>query len=233
MPICSNCGVEIENEYEHCPLCGVLLTGETDEEPPLGGEYSEVIEQHDEKVRLLFRDIFTFIALAGAVVVFAVDFAYGMNISWARYPLASIAFLWLAVFLISALKRRVYLLVLCETAATALFLYLVDLFSAASAWFLPLALPLTLAAGALVTVTIAVIRRFDLSALGGISAGLISAGLYTVCAELLINAYLGRPLQPSWSLITAAAVIPIIAFLIHFVKRLERRGSNLEKYLHV
>jgi hypothetical protein len=82
-------------------------------------------------------------------------------------------------------------------------------------------------------VSAAVIRRFRLSALGGISAGLISAGLYTVCAELVINAYLGGSLQPSWSLITAAAVIPIIAFLINFEKRLERRGSDLQKYFHV
>jgi hypothetical protein len=233
MPMCSNCGVEIENDYERCPLCGTSLSGEAGAEPAGGGEYSEVIEQHDRRVRLLFREIFGFIGLAGAVVVFAVDFAYGMDISWARYPLASIAFLWLAMFLIAVLKGRIYLIVLCETAATAAFLLLLDLFSAGGGWFLPLALPLTLAAGGLVLVSAAVIRRFRLSALGGISAGLISAGLYTVCAELVINAYLGGQLQPSWSFITAAAVIPIIAFLINFEKRLERRGSDLQKYFHV
>lgn len=233
MPICPNCGVEIENDYERCPLCGTSLSGEAEGETAAGGAYSEAIEQHNEKVRLLFREIFGFIALAAAVVVFAVDFAYGMDLSWARYPLASIAFLWLAVFLTGALKHRVYLLVLGDTAAAAGFLFLLQLFSAGGSWFLPLALPMTLAAGAVVLVSAAVIRRFRLSALGAISAGLISAGLYTVCAELVIDAYLGRPLAPSWSLITAAAVIPIIAFLINFEKRLQRRGSDLQKYFHV
>ena len=116
---------------------------------------------------------------------------------------------------------------------TAGLLYLLDLFTSSAAWFLPFALPLTLALGALVLAAAVVIRRFRLSILGGISAGLIAAGLYTICVELILNGYLGLPLQPSWSLITAAAVIPIIAFFVYFERRLKKQGSDLEKYFHV
>jgi hypothetical protein len=271
MPICPQCGVEIEEDEARCPLCGsepeersVEAENETArssesrdgsgkagrgarsaagaEELPLeGGSIArhdrKVIEEHEAKLRLLLRDVFGFLALAGALVVFAVDFAYGTDITWSRFPLLALGYLVVVLYMPLYLPRlpggKTYPLIIGETAATGLFLSLLNRFTAGPDWFLPLALPLTLLSGVLVLAVTTVIRRFRLSALGGISTALVAAGLFTVATELVLDSYLGAPPAPSWSLITAAAVIPIILFLINFERRLRRRGSDLKKYFHV
>ena len=238
MPICKNCGVEVESNYHLCPLCGAELGPEAAGSETAGSELESVenhaaIEAHDEKVRILFQEVFGFISLAAAVVVFATDFAYGMEISWSRIPLISIGYIWLSIFMIPRLKRIPYLLPVAELLTTALFLYALDLFTGGRNWFWELALPIVAAFGLLLLLTVFIIRVFKLSVLGGLAAGLISAGLFTLCLEAILNSFLHEQIWVSWSLVTAASVIPIIAFLVSFEKRLKKRGSNLQKHFHV
>lgn len=269
MPICSHCGVEIEEGHEKCPLCGTPLSGEVeaqweedeDSEPrarqsetaqgpgrdhtpesPEGSYSAErreaLIEEHDEKVRLLFREVFGFIALAAAVVVAAVDFAFGMDIDWSRYPLASLGYAWLIVFIVRPLrslhiKNRAFLILAVQTGITLVFLYLLDTFTSGRPWFTGLALPLTMLLAVLAVLSILVIRHFGLKALGGISTALVAAGVFTLGTELILRVFQNKEVLVSWSIIPATAVIPIIAFLVFFEKRLKKRGSNLSKYFHV
>jgi len=243
MPICKNCGVEVESNYRTCPLCGAELGAATARSETARADPETVglkeaaqhtaIEAHDEKVRLLFQEVFGFIALAAAVVVFATDFAYGMKITWSRIPLISIGYIWLSIFMIPRLKRIPYLLPVAELLTTALFLYALNLFTGGRNWFWELALPIVAALGILMLLTVFIIRVFKLSVLGGLAVSLISAGLFTLCLEAILNSFLHERIWVSWSLVTAASVIPIIAFLVSFEKRLKKRGSNLQKHFHV
>jgi hypothetical protein len=245
--MCRNCGVEIEEEYSYCPLCGLSLK-ETDGLQPYGeslqidteeegtgtyAEYHSVIERHEERLRILLQYIWSFTAVTALIVVFAVDFSFDMEISWARFPLLSIAYLWLFTFEISKLKRRAYLLLTALLLTTAVFLMGMDSFTPGPTWFLPLALPLLGILAVATAVVVALIRLFGLSILGGLSAALAAAGLAIVGTEAILDLFLEKPLRITWSLIPAAAVLPIIAFLFSFEKRLKRRGSDLDKFFHV
>lgn len=236
MPICKHCGVQIESDYTHCPLCGAVVdeggSADTIDEGEL--EKNEaVIEAHEAKVRVLFQEVFGFVSLAGAVVVFATDFAYGMDITWSRIPLISIGYLWLSIFMIPRLKRVLPVLVLGEVLLAAVFLYALDLFTPGTSWFWGLAFPLVAAFGILMLASILIIRRFKLSVLGGLAAALISAGVFTLCIEGSLQLFFHGELRFSWSIITSASVVPLIAFLVNFDKRLKKRGSNLKKHFHV
>ncbi len=234
MPICADCGVEIEEGHEYCPLCGASLSEEARERrKEEGGDYSSALQRHEEKVGILFREIFGFIVLAAGLLVLAVDLSYGTEIGWSRYPLVSLAYVWFSIVIIASFKRRVFLLVASETGLSLLFLLLLDIFTEGRPWFAGLALPLTLLLSGLSSVTIVIIRRLKLSIFGGISASLIGAGLFTLCTEIVLRNFLHESIYVSWSLIPAAAAISIILFLFLFEKRLKKRGSDLDKYFHV
>jgi len=196
-------------------------------------ESHAAIEAHDAKVRLLFHEVVGFIALAGAVVVLATDLAYGMNISWSRIPLASIGYAWLSIFLIPRLTRTPYLLVAAESILLAGYLFALDSFTRGPSWFWGIAFPLVVSLTVLVVLGIAVIRVFKLSVLGGLAVALVQLGLATLCIEGILQLYLHDSLSFSWSMVTAAAVIPLISFLVSFDRRLKRQGSNLKKHFHV
>ena len=197
MPICRNCGVEIEEEHNYCPLCGLSLK-ETDGLQPYGesleidteeegtgnhARYHSVIERHEERRRILLQYIWSFTAVTALIVVFAVDFSFDMEISWARFPLLSIAFLWLLTFEITKFRRRAYLLLSALLFTTAVFLLGMDSLTPGPPWFLPLALPMLGILAVATAGVITLIRLFGLSILGGLSVALAAAGLAIVGTE--------------------------------------------------
>lgn len=198
--------------------------------PPSGNEGDA---EREERVRILFGEVISFIALAGAVVVFAVDYAYGMRISWSRFPLISIAFFWLLVSIPYWLRGQGYLIVFLETIDMIAFLYLLDLFTPSVSWFTGLALPIAAGLGVISMLAMGCIRLFRLSVLGSVSTVLVALGLYILWLEWVINYYVYDHAYVSWSLVAAAAAVPIILFLITFNSRLKRQGSNLKKHFHV
>ena len=62
---------------------------------------------------------------------------------------------------------------------------------------------------------------------------LLCVALFVLSLELLLHNYQGHSPSVSWSLITSAAAIPFVLFLLSLEKKLKRGGSNLEKYFHV
>lgn len=241
MPICPECGVFIENDQRRCPLCGTFLAAADKEKhaekAPVSREESVeeagIETEREEKVRLLFGEINGFIALAGALVVFAVDYAYGMAITWSRYPLTAIAFAWLLLNIPVWLRRRGYLIVGAETINLVLFLYLLNLYTGNSVWFTGLGLPIAAGLGVGILLAMGCIRLFRPSVLGSISVVLLILGVYLLWLEMVINQYLQGATYVSWSLIAASSVIPIIIFFFFFDVRLKRHGSNLKKHFHV
>jgi len=236
MPICRECGVQIENSSSVCPLCGCSLTPEAVDggssnlapDVPAGS----VGPKNSRAVRL-FREVFSFVISASILVVFVTDFAYGMDLSWSLIPITSIVYLWLAVFPLTIFLHRAFLLTAFEFVNTGLFLFLLCYFAGGSDWFSELALPLLIVLAILVLLTSAFIRFLKLSILGRLSAGFVSSALFTLCIDLTLNLHSRNKPGLSWSLVAASAVIPIIIFLFGFEKRLKKRGSSLKKYFFV
>jgi len=152
MPVCRNCRVQLDEGLVRCPLCqALLLEGKVEKEggaptPPSAGRISGGRSAPLTRRRLW--EIVSLFAGTGAAVVLVADFAYSMSVTWARYPLVSIAFLWAAASLLLFLRGRRPLLLLSGTAALAAFLLALDLLMPGRPWSLALALPLTVLAGA-------------------------------------------------------------------------------------
>ena len=233
MPICKKCGVEIEEGLQFCPLCKTLL-GENIEPVETEIIKSEtIVPKIIRQTKSWIWELVTFLSFAAFIVIFAVDFAYGTNITWSRFPLASIIFIWLTLTLLIRLKRRTYLLIIFETLILMILLWVLDLFITTKPWFFKLALPMVLSLSLLLILTILFVRKNKLSVFGILATCMTSGGFFLLFLDAILHNFRkGKPLI-SWSVVAFACIIPLIVFLLYFQKRLKKKGIDLQRYFHI
>lgn len=233
MSLCRQCGVEVDDDVHCCPLCRNPLqpgaeAGRLEQPPPAPGPKSM-----NRPMRRWVLEAFTLLAVTGAIVVFAADFAFGMSLTWARYPLAAIAFLWLAAAVLIVGSGRVWVSLPSEVVAAGLFLFVLDGLTPGSPWFFPLALPLTLLAGTILGLTLAIVRILKLSLFSTIAAVMLGAALSVVGLELILNRYLADRWSVSWSAAAFVCTLPLVLLLLYLRKRFKTMQTELRKRLHL
>ncbi len=207
MNVCTGCGVEVEEGLARCPLCGTPLGGADAPGAPETASARAEPRGAPRAMRRWLLEATTLVAGAGAIVVFAADFAYRMRLTWSVYPLAAIGFLWVSavVAIVSCPRPLVWLG--CQTAALLLFLYGLDMLTGGRPWFVPLALPAAVLAVVLTAATAAAARRRP--PLQVLALALLAAGLYLLGLEQILNRYASRALAPGWSLRSMMSAWPV------------------------
>ena len=258
MTLCPNCGVEVEDSQRRCPLCRVPLHAGTAPShaaptaPQLPrGEASRNELSRDElprddlsrderespaarhHVRGWVLELSTLLASTSAIVVLAIDFGFSGSITWSRYPLASMALLWLSTVLILLSAQRVWIYLPAQILAANLFLFLLDRFASGSAWFWPLALPLTLLLAVLLAAVLAIVHRLRPSPLGTVVIVMLAAGAFTVGLELLLHRYLDQRWFIRWSAVAVAGMLPVLLLMLYLRGWFHARRSELRKLLHM
>ena len=183
--------------------------------------------------KLWLFEILSLIAFTAAIVVFAADFAYGFAVSWARYPLVSIGFVWLMGSVAIALARHLSFLVLAETIVVITFLFVLGQFIGAGAWFFPLALPITLLVAAVFGSGIGFMVRLKLSAFQSIGVVFLSSGLFLIGLEAIINNWSGREPLVSWSLVAFACTLSLFFLMLFLNRRLKERHEEYRRIFHI
>ena len=232
MSLCKYCGVEVEEDARCCPLCRNPLQPGMEVGQPRPEPSPTSPQEAPRGLRRWLLEIFSLLAAMGAIVVFAADFASGMSLSWAHNPLASIAFLWLAVAVLILGSGRIWLILPAEVAAVSLFLFALDGFSQGRDWFLPLAFPVTLLAGTTLALTLALVRTLDLSPFVAIATAMSAAAVFVVGLELLLNRYLAGHWFVSWSAMAFACTLPLLLLLLYLRRRFKPRQAEIRKLLH-
>jgi phosphate/sulfate permease len=235
MNLCKSCGVEVEPGAKHCPLCGKPLLGNGPEVQPMPTSPPLAVVPRDanHQIRRWLLEIISVLAVVGAIVVFAADFAYGMSLTWSRIVLAAIGFLWLSgVFLILFL-RWWFLYLLAETTALCLLLWLLDRLTPGTDWFRPLALPVTLLASALLALAIATALKLGRSLLDAIVIAMLAAGLFLPGLELLLDKYRHEQPGVSWSAVTIACVLPFVLILFWLRRWFRRKEPEIRRLFHL
>ncbi|MBN2460666.1 MAG: hypothetical protein JXB60_03580 [Candidatus Cloacimonetes bacterium] len=231
MPICKKCGVEFKDTTS-CPLCGAAV-GESSCPEEKDEARPQPISSVASITKIWFWELFTFFVVATLIVVFTVDFAYGMKVTWSRYPLLSITFLWLTVCLIIFLTRHISQLLLCETLILGLYLWFLDMFMSVRPWFFPFALPLLLVTSLLFWGTYTFVNKINVKVTGILISCMISLGIFLVCLEIILNRFITGKIFVSWSVVAFACILPLTGFLLLFQKKMQKNGSHLKKIFHV
>jgi hypothetical protein len=220
MPYCSRCGVEVETRAETCPLCDAPIQ-RLDEPHAEAPRYPQVAASPGRHVRYLVWMVSTAALLSAALTLVALDLVLARGVTWSVYPLTGAGVLWLFITLVVIFARRPIFIMVGQAAATAGFLFAIDLLDGHLEWFLPLALPIVaVVTGASVLVWL--VARLSRRAPAMIAAAvLFGCAAGSVALDLGISAHFGV-MHLSWSFIVLGAVVPPMVFLLYFHFRLGR-----------
>lgn len=185
------------------------------------------------QVRCITWEIFSLVLATAAAVVFAADFALSRAVTWSVIPLLAVGFLWLTGSAVMLLGKRVGLILLSVTVSLLLLLALLDSVTPGGPWFPYLALPITVLAGALISLMVLVARNIALSTLSVIALSLVAAGLLLLGVEATLHWFLTDRVFVSWSLLTFACLFPPVLLLFYLQHRLRRRGPEIRKRFHL
>ncbi|MBC8384572.1 MAG: hypothetical protein H8E57_03525 [Candidatus Cloacimonetes bacterium] len=233
MPICRKCGIEFDEKSTSCPLCKTVPgedNGQIETENILT---SKIVSKKKIKTKSWLWEMITFVSFAGLIVIFAVDFAYGMNITWSRFPLISLIFVWLTFTLLLRLKKRICLIILLETIILLVLLWFLDLFVSTNPWFFKLALPIVLSLSFLTFSSHLIIKKSKLSVFSVLAIYMTSCGIFLLFLDLVLHNFMECKSIISWSVVAFACIIPLVVFLLYFQKRLKKKGIDLQRYFHI
>jgi hypothetical protein len=227
MSICKNCGVDLGEGNEKCPLCD-----------PSDNQTKRVISPADlfsvsriENSRNLF-EITMLLLISGVIITIAIDAAFGKGMNWSLVTTTCLGYLILMLSGIYLLRQRPYPIIAIVTVDTLIFLWLIDLQTGNTGWSRTLAAPLTVSAGLL---TAAVIYFNSLSKYRGLNllaTILVAVALFSIITEYLTDRFLTSGFKPQWSVVTAASLI-IIAMIFIFIHYRLKRGRSLGRLFHV
>lgn len=206
MSYCVNCGVELADNQEDCPLCGVQVINPADPDRRLADPAfppDPSFRNAAPRIRRAAVMTAAVIGLIPLLTALACDLAFNGVLTWSRY--VGVSFLIAYVFLFPPMlikKHRVTWSMALDYAVMALGMWLFCLIVGGK-WYLPFALPLVTVVFALAYTVYLLIRHTPWNFLKIASVVSGGMGLFALLVEWLINsAFLsGKPMF--WSLITA------------------------------
>jgi hypothetical protein len=227
MAVCKNCGVDLGEGNEHCPLCEPTES--------LSGRVASAADlfrlSRIENTRHLY-EITMLLLVSGVIITLAIDAVFGKGMSWSLMTTTSIGYLIVFISAIYLLRRRTYIVISVATAATLVFLWLVDLLTGNNGWFRSIACPLTLSIGVLTAGVLFFNSMSRYRGLNLLATILIALAIFTLITEYLTDRLISSAYNPQWSVVTAASLTIIAMFFIFIHYRL-KRGRSLGRLFHI
>jgi hypothetical protein len=231
MPYCVNCGVELDEEAELCPLCLAPLPGKAARcDDPAGRALALLDPEDREKLtvaegRTMFWELLSVSLGIGALVVLAIDLLDSPGLGWSLYPLASIAVAWVfvTVLLLERLPRS--LRVAGAALAPPAYLLALDLISDGIDWSLAVGVPIALAAELSVALAAIAIARSRRKGANVAAIALAAVAAFCFALESILDLRLEKKLLPGWSSIVLSALLPVSLFLFYLHYRILGKRS--------
>jgi len=239
MPICSRCGVEVEEGLTYCPLCQKPLQGEPLKEPlepakkfPQEPPPTKKTRTNKQK-RLLTWEILSVTLLTLLLITMFLDLIINRTITWSLYAIASIILVWILFTCPLLFPKKLVVLFIGETIPYFIYLLILDLAdNRAIDWYLKLGLPIL---GVIIIIGIAIaVGSIFLKNKGLNIVALIVFGSGAICLgiDFIVNYYLRQKFTATWSLFVLASTVVVGAFLIYLHFRL-LKGANLKRKLQM
>ncbi len=213
---CVKCGVKLADTELECPLCGTVvyhpdITREKGESLYPGKKYPRAgITPRWPQV------MFTVAFLLPLFIVLLCDLQFNGGITWSGYVMGALVLGYVAAVLPSWFKKpNPVIFVPCDFAAAALYLLYINIVTGGE-WFLPFALPVVGAVGAVVITVVTLLyylRRGRLFIFGGAMialGGVILLMEFLMCLTFEGIVFIGWSLYP---LVTLALLGGALIFL--------------------
>ena len=214
MSYCVNCGVELGEGCRCCPLCGTPVINPKE---PVKEDAVPFFPTRQEKIPRVSKRgpalVISAMLASVAICCGLMNLFLNPGYLWSLYAVGAAAMLW--IFTVPPLiwQKTPYLLrVFINMCATALYVLLIALASGGLSWYLHLALPVLLTAGALGLMVCWMLRNH--SKLTSLITALLGIGVFSLASELFLDLYLKQSWTPGWSLIVLAVVLGLSVPLI-------------------
>ena len=185
---CIKCGVELADSEKKCPLCGTVVFNPEVSRPNGESPYPKENGINPENVnRSGIMFIITMLFLLPIVTVFLVDWQVNGKIIWSGYAAGAVLLLYILVVLPLWFKSpNPVIFIPSDFAALALYLLYINC-ATGGHWFLSFALPVTAAAGLILTAAVTLLKYMRKGYLFIFGGTIILSGAYTVLVEFLLN----------------------------------------------
>jgi len=232
MSYCVNCGVELRDSERSCPLCSVPVNNPAQpwSEPksmPYPRRVDRIIDTVDRRYGAGLAGL---ILLVPAAITVITDILTSGAVSWSAYVVGALVMLSVFILVPMVFKApRVQLFIALDALAVLAFLFLIEV-SSGGAWFLRLGLPVVLIAASSALVMLTVFRSRSTGALIKASVALLEVSVLCVALNLVINAFIDRPLFPHWALYAAIPCV-ILSIILFYTERHEALKEKIRKRL--
>jgi hypothetical protein len=234
MKNCANCGVELDQDMNFCPLCGKNTRSEKEEGDSKANDIypSDILLLRKKENRLHFLELSGIICFSGIAVCSIVDFVMSKTLSWSLYVTTSVLGAWFFLTLLHLAFRKYFIIIpgLLLTILGMLFFF--DLIVRPITWFFVLGLPLAVSVFIFISIVvvfwrIAKFRGFNLLAF----SFLILSG-FCIVTEVITDKFLFGSVNIRWSAIVAVSLLPISLILL-FVHYWMKNGKRLDSFFHI
>jgi len=135
MIYCKNCGVELEESMNYCPLCGesidekaVKKEYEKSAQPrPKEKLFSDYESLTQKQRRKLFWEVSGIILISGIIVTLIIDLMINKSITWSKYSVTVSLVLFVNTTLITFWRHKILLLFVGSFVSTSVLLILFDM----------------------------------------------------------------------------------------------------------
>jgi hypothetical protein len=161
MIICKNCGVELEEDMQNCPLCGqpVNMAKNKSRELPDNPEYAPPYSQRITTPHKKFTwEITSLILLSAIIATFIINFIINKKITWSEYPAAISLVLFSYVTVFAFWQRRTFIQLLAGFIISSVFIVIVDALTGGIDWSLNPGIPILLVANLVIAGLIRIIQ---------------------------------------------------------------------------
>lgn len=234
MNYCVNCGVELDEEFISCPLCGFNIGNHDISESKDKSELypSDIILLHKKETRRHIWELSIIISFSGLAVCTIVDFVIFKNLSWSLYADTSILVTWICLTLILLAFRKYFIIVPGLMLTILAMLFLFNLFKPPLNWFYGIGLPVTVAFFISVSIVIILWNVAHFKGFNILAMAFIVLSGFCIVTEVFLDNYLFKKVDIHWSAIVAVSILPI-ALVLLFVHYRMQKGKRLDSYFHV
>ncbi len=185
---CIKCGVELADSEKKCPLCGTVVFNPELSRPDGEPQYPRLHAAEPEKVNhsgIMF--VVTMLFLLPIVTTLLCDWQINGKIIWSGYAVGAGILLYTLVVLPLWFRHpNPVIFIPIDFAMTALYLLYINC-ATGGHWFLSFALPVTAAAGLILTAAVTLLKYLRKGYLFIFGGTIILSGAYTVLVEFLLN----------------------------------------------
>ncbi|MDE7176668.1 MAG: hypothetical protein K2O59_02530 [Lachnospiraceae bacterium] len=233
MSYCVNCGVELESSLQECPLCHtpVINLKETGRELPpspypVDKGQVEVVRRKD--LGILLSVVLT--ATGGTCLL--LNLLVFNRFLWSLLVIGICICLFVFTFpAVYYSKMPIYLSLLADGIAVAVYLYMIAYLTPSTDWFWQLGLPIVMLVTLCMEIFTFLLKKIPFSVLSGALCLFLEIPLFCAALELMIRRMLFDPLRLTWSavVLTVCAIIDVALITILVKKRLR---NEVRRRLH-